>query len=109
MQRLAANAVARKVEDISSFDKLDEGAANRTFVIQFRDGFKVVARIPYMFTQPRQEAVASEAATLTFLRSKGIPVPKVYGCSSKTYNSAQTEYMFLEYSPGKISQIFGPT
>lgn len=101
LQRLAAEAVARKVEDIVSFNKLGEGAANRAFVIRFRDDFKLVARIPYPVTEPRQRVVASEAATMAFLRSKGIPVPEIYGYSATDDNPAQTEYVFLEFSPGR--------
>lgn len=101
LQRLAAEAVARKVGDILSIGKLGEGAANRAFVIEFRDGFKLVARIPYPVTEPRQQVVASEAATMTLLRSKGIPVPAVYAYSATADNPAETEYMFLEFSPGR--------
>ena len=100
LQRLAAAAVSRKFEDIASIRKLGEGAANRALVVNFRDGFKLVARIPYPVTQPAGLVVASEAATLTFLRSKGIPVPQVYGYSATTKNSAGTEYIFMEFSRG---------
>jgi hypothetical protein len=54
MYRLAAEAVARKVEEITSFEKIGGGAVNRAFVIQFRDDFRLVARIPYTITEPRQ-------------------------------------------------------
>ncbi|CAK3787619.1 Hypothetical predicted protein [Lecanosticta acicola] len=101
LQRLAAEAVARKADNVLSINKLGEGAANRAFVIRFRDGFKLVARIPYPVTEPRQLVVASEAATMAFLRSKGIPVPDIYGYSASADNSAQTEYIFMEYSPGR--------
>ncbi|KAF2770391.1 hypothetical protein EJ03DRAFT_350470 [Teratosphaeria nubilosa] len=101
LQRLAAAAVGRKVEGILSIHKLGEGAANRAFVIQFRDDFKLVARIPYSITEPRQQEIASEAATMAFLRSKGIPVPEIYGYSASEDNPAQTEYIFMEFSPGR--------
>ena len=101
LKRLAATAVARDFEDILSINKLGEGAANRAFVISFRDGFKLVARVPYPVTQPAQLAVASEAATLAFLRSKDIPVPRVYGYSATADNPAGTEYIFMELSPGR--------
>ncbi|SMR44865.1 unnamed protein product [Zymoseptoria tritici ST99CH_3D1] len=101
LHRLAAEAVSRKVEDIVSFEKLGEGAANRAFAIQFRDGFKLVARIPYLVTEPRQQIVASEAATMTFLRSKGLPVPAIYGYSATADNPTETEYIFLEFCPGR--------
>lgn len=100
LQRLAAVSVSRKVEDISLISKLGEGAANRAFTIEFRDGFKLVARIPYPATEPRQLLVASEAATMVFLRSRGIPVPEIYGYSASVDNPAKTEYIFMEFSSG---------
>ncbi|GAB7355593.1 hypothetical protein MBLNU459_g6058t3 [Dothideomycetes sp. NU459] len=60
------------------------------------DGFRLVARIPYPSTVPKQLAVASEAATLSFLRSRNIPVPEVYGYSTNAQNAAGTEFMFME-------------
>ena len=101
LQRLAAVAVSRNFEEITSINKLGEGAANRAFIIEFRDGFKLVARVPYPVTQPRELIVASEAATMTFLRSKGIPVPQVYGYSATADNPANTEYIFMEFSRGR--------
>ena len=100
-KRLAAEAVSRKFEDVVYFDKIGKGAANRAFVVQMRDGFRLVARIPYLATAPRQLAVASEAVTMTFLRSKGIRVPEIYGYSASADNSAGTEYILMEYSPGR--------
>lgn len=101
LQRLAAMAVSRNFEDILSINKIGEGAANRAFVIKFRDGFKLVARIPYLVTQPGKLVVASEVATMAFLRSEGIPVPQVYGYSATADNPAATEYIFMEFSPGR--------
>lgn len=100
-QRLAAVAASKSFDDVLSIRKLGEGASARAFIIDFRDGFKLVARIPYPVTQPAGLVVASEAATLSFLRSKSIPVPKVYGYSATTENPAGTEYIFMEFSPGK--------
>jgi hypothetical protein len=101
LQRLAAAAVSRNPEDVLSIHKLGEGAANRAFTVEFRDGFKLVARIPYPVTEPRQLVVASEAATMTFLHSNGIPVPEIYGYSTSADNPAETEYIFMEYSQGR--------
>lgn len=100
LQRLAAAAVSRQLEDILSFDKLGEGAANRAFVLEFRDGFRLVVRIPYPVTPPARLVVASEAATMTFFRAKGIQVPEIYGYSASANNPAQTEYIFMEFSAG---------
>jgi hypothetical protein len=37
-----------------------------------RDGFQMVARIPYSTTPPKYFTVASEVATMTLLRSSGL-------------------------------------
>jgi len=42
----------------------------------------LVARIPHPATAPKGFAVASEVATMDFLRFHGIPVPKVYAYSA---------------------------
>ncbi|KAL2377672.1 hypothetical protein RJZ90_006549 [Blastomyces dermatitidis] len=49
---------------------------------------------------PKQYATASEVATLTFLRSKGVPVPEVYGWSATTDNAIGAEYIVMEFAPG---------
>ncbi|GIZ44690.1 hypothetical protein CKM354_000788100 [Cercospora kikuchii] len=107
LKKLAAEAVSRDVKDIVYFDKLGEGAGNRAFLIRMRDGFSLVARIPYTSLQPRRLLVASEAATLDFLHSKGLSVPTVYAYSATSDNAAGVEYMFMEYSRGQqLSSIW---
>lgn len=100
LQGLAAHAVNRTSEDTVGIEKLGEGAANRAFTIHFKDGFKVVARIPYPSVEPKGLVVASEAATMTFLRFKGIPVPKIFDYSCSSDNPAGTEYIFMEFCSG---------
>lgn len=101
LKRLAAIAVQQKEDDISGFEKLAEGGFNRTFRITMRDGFQVVARIPYPVTEPKSLVVASEVATLDFLRSHGIPAPRIYGYSVVADNPAGTEYIFMEFIQGQ--------
>lgn len=101
LKRLAAEAVCRKPEDVVDFYKIGEGAANRVFAVHLRDGFRLVARVPYPATEPKGLIVASEAATIAFLRSRGFKVPQGYGYSASPRNSAQTEYIFMEFSPGR--------
>ncbi|KAH4004327.1 hypothetical protein HBI25_044230 [Parastagonospora nodorum] len=96
LKRFAAAAVDRKVEDIASFVKLAEGGFNRTFLITMYDGFQFVGRIPYPVTEPKHLVVASEVATMEFLRSHDIRVPKIYSYSSTSDNAAGTEYLFME-------------
>lgn len=48
----------------------------------------------------KYHAVASEAATLAFLRAHGVPVPKVLAYSPDQTNAVGTEYMLLERLEG---------
>ena len=64
------------------------------------DNFKAIVKIPYKISVPTTYATASEVATLTFLRSKGFPVPKVYGWSSTRENKVGVEYIIMEHAPG---------
>ncbi|TEB09671.1 hypothetical protein FA13DRAFT_1749237 [Coprinellus micaceus] len=99
LRQLAAHSVGRQPSDILSLSKLGEGGFNRTFLITMRDGFRMVARVPYGFP-PVYLTVASEVATMDLLHSKGIPVPKIYGYNPSPDNEARTEYMFMEYVQG---------
>jgi aminoglycoside phosphotransferase (APT) family kinase protein len=72
-----------------------------------RDDFQLVARIPYPVTVPKYFAVASEVATMDFLRPSGLPTPSVYGYSPTSDNVAETEYIFMEFVDGtKLSDIW---
>lgn len=105
--RLAAQSVGRSSQDIGTFVKLAEGGFNRTFLITMHDGFEMVARIPYPVTVPEFYAIASEVATMRFLRSSGLPVPEVYDYSPSSDNAAKTEYIFMEFVRGtKLSDVW---
>jgi hypothetical protein len=107
LKRFAAAAVNQRAEDVARFEKLAEGGFNRTFLITMRDGFQFVGRIPYLVTEPRHLVVASEVATMDFLRSHGIAVPQVYSYSVTADNAAGTEYTFMELAPGtKLGDIW---
>jgi hypothetical protein len=71
-----------------------------------RGGFQIVARIPYPATVPKYYAVASEMATMASLRSSGLPIPKVCGYSLAPDNTAETEYIFMEFVQGKLSDVW---
>ena len=44
---------------------------------------------------------------MDFLRSKGLPIPKVYAYSYTSKNEAETEYILMEYVEGTdLSQIW---
>ena len=107
LRRLAAESVDRSPDDIVDLKKLAEGGYNRTFLITMRDGFQMVARIPYTVTSPKYFALASEVATMTLLRSSGLPIPEVYGYSPSPDNAAETEYIFMEFVDGiQLSNIW---
>ena len=87
--------------------KLAEGGFNRTFLVTMHDGFEMVARIPYPVTVPKFYAIASEVATMRFLRSYGLPVPEVYDYSPSSDNAAKTEYIFMEFVRGtKLTDVW---
>lgn len=96
-----------KAEEIVGFRKLGEGGLNRTFLITLDNDFQLVARIPYSILIPKAYVLASEVATMDFLRSKGLPIPKVYAYSLTSQNEAETEYLLMEYVKGTdLSQIW---
>jgi hypothetical protein len=80
--------------------KFAEGGFNRVFLLTMDDGFEAIVKIPYRIAGPKHYATASEAATLQYLHSKGIPVPKVYGYSSSESNAAGVEYIIMEKASG---------
>lgn len=89
------------------FRKLGEGGFNRTFLITFDSGFQLVARIPYTILTSKAYALASEVATMDFLRSKGLPIPNVYAYSFTPENEDETEYILMEFVDGTdLSQIW---
>ncbi|KAI0327983.1 protein kinase subdomain-containing protein PKL/CAK/Fmp29 [Cubamyces sp. BRFM 1775] len=107
LRRLAAQSAGRTSQDVDTIVKLDEGGFNRIFLITMQDGFRMVARIPYPVMVPKFYAVASEVATMRFLRAKGLPVPEVYDYSPTPDNAAETEYIFMEYVAGtKLTDIW---
>ncbi|KAF8869729.1 protein kinase subdomain-containing protein PKL/CAK/Fmp29 [Mucidula mucida] len=107
LSRLAAEAVNRSPDDIVDLKKIAEGGFNRIFLITMRCGFQMVARIPYPVTSPKYFAVASEVATMAFLRSLGLPLPQIYGYSPTPNNAAGNEYIFMEFVQGiNLSDIW---
>ncbi|PPQ64112.1 hypothetical protein CVT24_008723 [Panaeolus cyanescens] len=107
LRRLAAESVGRTLKDVDSMEKLDEGGFNRVFRVTMHDGFQMIARVPYPLTQPKFYVVASEVATMGFLRAHGVPIPKVYGYSPTSDNAAKTEYIFMEFVKGnKLADLW---
>ncbi|TVY33126.1 Altered inheritance of mitochondria protein, mitochondrial, partial [Lachnellula occidentalis] len=98
---IIAKSVDQSSDDITLFTKIAEGGSYRIFEATFRDGLKVIARLPYPSTIPRKYGVASEVATMEFLRLHGVPIPKVFHWSSSSSNSVGSEYIIMEKVPGK--------
>jgi Phosphotransferase enzyme family len=94
--RITAAAVDRSVNEIDTFLKVAEGGSFRIIEFIFRDGLKVIARIPFPSTKPAALGISSKVATIDFLRRHGIPVPKVCAWSSLAPNSVGAEYMIME-------------
>lgn len=61
-----------------------------------KDGFQLIARLPYPVTQPKRLAVASEVATLGLVRGHRVPVPQVYGYAINADNPVGAEYILME-------------
>lgn len=74
---VAAKAVCRDTAEITDFKKIAEGGSYRVFEVTFHDGLNLIARLPYPLTVPRSYGIASEVATMAFLRFHGLPVPVV--------------------------------
>ncbi|KAF9493683.1 hypothetical protein BDN71DRAFT_1067027 [Pleurotus eryngii] len=105
--RLAAESVNKSLTDVVRLSKLAEGGFNRSFVITLRGGRQMVARVPYPVTVPDYYAVASEVATIEYLRSCGIPAPEVYGYSADSNNAAGSSYILMDFVQGsKLSDVW---
>ncbi|OJJ43355.1 hypothetical protein ASPZODRAFT_103231 [Penicilliopsis zonata CBS 506.65] len=100
LQNVVSAASGRSISDLRSFIKLSEGGFNRVFEAIFSDGKCVIARLPYPSTVPEHYTVASEAATLDYLRLRGIRTPEVYAWSSTRANPVGTEYIIMEKLDG---------
>ncbi|KAI9726659.1 MAG: hypothetical protein M1834_008972 [Cirrosporium novae-zelandiae] len=98
---IVIKAVGLPRTDLDHVIKLAEGGSYRIFEATFRDGLKVIARLPYPCTIPRKYGIASEVATMEFLRIHGIPVPKVLDWNSSASNQLGSEYIIMERVPGR--------
>ncbi|RHZ55477.1 hypothetical protein CDV55_103246 [Aspergillus turcosus] len=96
LMKVVAAASSHRTSDIVSFYKMAEGGFNRLFQATFTDGRHVIARLPYPSTAPEHYTVASEVATLDYLRLHGIPTPEVYAWCSTKANPVGAEYIIME-------------
>ncbi|PWY90362.1 kinase-like protein [Aspergillus sclerotioniger CBS 115572] len=100
LQNVISAASRHSISDLRAFRKLSEGGFNRVFEATFSDGKHVIARLPYPSTVPEHYTVASEAATLDYLRLHGIFTPEVYAWCSTKANPVGTEYIIMEKLDG---------
>ncbi|KAK2799956.1 Phosphotransferase enzyme [Onygenales sp. PD_10] len=98
LKRIAARSVSR--ERVVHLKKLAEGGFNRVLLLTMEDGLEVIVKIPFSIAEPKGLATESEVATLDFLRSKGVPVPRVYAWSSQAENEVGGEYIIMEKATG---------
>lgn len=96
-----AESVNKPVDSISNFSKIAEGGSFRVFEAVFSDGFAVIVRLPYPCTIPRSFGIASEAATMQFLRLHGIPIPRLFAWASSAANPVGSEYMIMAKVEGR--------
>ena len=99
--RVVAKSVGLSTTDIILFTKIAEGGSYRIFEATFRNGMKVISRLPYPSTIPREYGVASEVATMEFLRLHGVPIPRVFDWSSSASNQVGSEYIIMERVQGR--------
>lgn len=100
LRQTAVEHLGSRHGKVAYLTKAAEGGLNRVFLLTTEDGFQAVAKIPYRITVPHHYATASKAATLEYLRSKGILVPRFYGYSPTTDNPVGVEYIIMEKAPG---------
>ncbi|KAF1348371.1 kinase-like protein [Lizonia empirigonia] len=100
LMKAAATSINKPESDVKSIQKLAEGGLNKIFEISMRDGTSVLARMPYPSTLPRRLAVASEVATMDFVRAHGVPTPQILGYAINE-NPVGSEYILMEKLPGR--------
>ncbi|CZT05294.1 uncharacterized protein RAG0_11465 [Rhynchosporium agropyri] len=98
---LIAKSVGLPYTDVVLIKKLAEGGSYRIFEATFRNGLKTIARLLYPCTIPHKYSVASEVATIEFLRIYSIPIPKILNWSSSASNQLGSEYIIIEQVPGR--------
>ncbi|KAL1305924.1 hypothetical protein AAFC00_004066 [Neodothiora populina] len=96
---VVSKAAGRPRESVTNIAKLAEGGYYRVFEVTFSDSLAVIARIPYPCTVPRQFGIASEVATMQYLRLHGIPVPEVLDWTVSP-NPVGSKYMIMAKAQG---------
>ncbi|GAB7348941.1 hypothetical protein MBLNU459_g7627t1 [Dothideomycetes sp. NU459] len=95
----ASRSVGTSSESVTNMTKIAEGGYYRVFEITLRSSPTVIARLPYPCTIPRKFGVASEVATMQYLRLKDIPIPEVLDWSS-SLSPVRSEYILMAKAQG---------
>jgi hypothetical protein len=93
--------VNKHIDLVSTFTKIAEGGSYRVFEAVFDDKTAVIARLPYPCTLPRSFGIASEVATMQFLRLHDIPVPQLYAWSTTAENAVGSAYIIMAKVEGQ--------
>ena len=96
-----AKSVNKPSDAIKSFTKIAEGGSYRVFEAKFDDELGIIVRLPYPCTLPRSFGIASEVATMQFLRLQGIPIPEIFDWASSAENPVGSEYIVMAKAKGK--------
>ncbi|EFR01039.1 serine/threonine protein kinase [Nannizzia gypsea CBS 118893] len=96
---IIAKSVNQSSQNVVRLAKIAEGGSYRVFEATFKNGQEVIARLPYPSTLPHTYGVASEVATIEYLRLQGIPIPKVLAWNSSS-NPLGAEYVVMEKAKG---------
>ncbi|KAL9094147.1 MAG: hypothetical protein Q9165_003562 [Trypethelium subeluteriae] len=107
--RFDLKALIKVVEDAAGsgstcaeISKLPEGNFNKTFLVTMQNRHQVIARLPNPNAGRSHYTIASEVATMDYMRDRlKIPVPKVLAYSTRaSTNSVGAEYIVMEKCPG---------
>ncbi|KMU91749.1 hypothetical protein CIHG_09556 [Coccidioides immitis H538.4] len=107
LQQIAGRIASSRCVEMT---KIPEGLYNKVFSLRMENGREILARIPNPNAGHPQRVVASEVATLDFLRNVlDIPVPRVLSWSSPSQpNPVGAEYIFMERVKGRqLSEVWG--
>ncbi|PWY91704.1 phosphotransferase enzyme family protein [Aspergillus sclerotioniger CBS 115572] len=106
LQQIAGRIASSRCVEMT---KIPEGLYNKVFSLRMENDREILARIPNPNAGHPQHVVASEVATLNFLRNVlDIPVPRVLSWSSPSQpNTVGAEYILMERVEGhQLSEVW---
>ncbi|KAG9683763.1 hypothetical protein KCU95_g13446, partial [Aureobasidium melanogenum] len=99
--QIIVESVNRQIDCVSTFSKIAEGGSYRIFEAVFDDKTAAIARLPYPCTLPPSFGIASEVATMQFLRLHGVPVPQLYAWAPSAENAVGSAYIIMAKVEGQ--------